>query len=58
MKKSYIQPEIICCELQSRLMMAVSGPLSNEEAIIVNIDGDLDNEIKIITNVNIWDEEW
>ena len=57
MKKSYIQPEIICCELQSRLMMAVSGPLSNGEAII-NIDGDLDNEVKIVTDINIWDEEW
>ena len=57
MKKIYIQPEIICCELQSKMMMAVSGRLSSGEAII-NIDGELDNEVKIITDINIWDEEW
>lgn len=57
MKKIYIQPEIICCVLQSKMMMAVSGQTS-ESAAAIDVNGDLNNEVKGISNSNLWDDEW
>ena len=59
MKKLYIQPEIICCVLQSKMLMAVSGLLDNDNPASVNdVTGDLNNEVKVISNPNLWDNEW
>ena len=57
MKKIYIQPEIICCVLQSKMMMAVSGQTLNDPAS-VDGSGNLNNEVKGISSSNLWDDEW
>ena len=57
MKKIYIQPELICCVLQSKMMMAVSGQLS-ETSAVVGDEGNLNNDVKGIGDVDLWDEVW
>ena len=60
MKKIYIQPELICCVLQSKMMMALSGQTSEDSATYTdNGDGtyNLGNEVKV-SNPNLWDNEW
>lgn len=63
MKKIYMQPEAICCELHSKMMMAVLSGTTidpNKGATTVNISGEdeLNNDVKVITDINIWTDEW
>ena len=58
MKKTYIAPEAIAVPVNTRLMMAQSvevsdDELNNDDALVKEIDGG-----NTVTHHSLWDDEW